>query len=90
MTALNRKLIRDLRHMAGQSLAIVLVMGCGVAVLVMSVGTHRHLKQTRDAYYERSRFSDIFVQVVRAPRAVADRLAELPGVAAVDVALKRK
>ena len=34
MTALDRKLLRDLWHLRGQVLAIALVVACGVAVVV--------------------------------------------------------
>jgi putative ABC transport system permease protein len=90
MTPLNRKLLRDLREMAGQSLAIALVMGCGVAVLVMSVGTHRHLQQTRDTYYDRSRFADLFVHLVRAPASLKQQLSEIPGVGTVDIRIEQE
>lgn len=84
MTTLNRKLIRDLRQVPAQMLAISLVIACGVAVLIMSVGTLRFLRGSRDAYYERSRFAHVFASVKRAPKSLADRLREIPGVGAVD------
>jgi putative ABC transport system permease protein len=43
MSALDRKLFRDLGRMWAQALAIALVMACGVAVLVLSVGTYRSI-----------------------------------------------
>lgn len=85
MSALDRKLFRDLRQMPGQTLAISLVIACGVAVLIMSLGTHRFLRQTRDAYYARYRFAQVFATVKRAPRPLGERLREIPGVAAVDL-----
>uniref|UniRef100_A0A7C2K1P0 FtsX-like permease family protein n=1 Tax=Schlesneria paludicola TaxID=360056 RepID=A0A7C2K1P0_9PLAN len=85
MTALDRKLLRDLYQIPGQLLAISLVMACGVAVLIMSVGTLRFLRQTRDAYYERSRFAQVFATVKRAPMPLGERLREIPGVASVDL-----
>jgi putative ABC transport system permease protein len=85
MTALDRKLLRDLFQIPGQLLAISLVMACGVAVLIMSVGTLRFLRHTRDAYYERSRFAQVFASVKRSPRPLGERLREIPGVAAVDL-----
>lgn len=92
-SALNRRLLRDLWHLRGQALAIAMVIGCGVAVVVMSFGTMVSLDDTRAAYYERYRFADVFAHVKRAPQFIADRLAEIPGVArvgtriAVDVTL---
>ena len=89
MSALDRKLLRDLGHMWAQSLAIALVMACGVMVLILSVGTYRSLEETRAAYYERYRFGDVFAAVVRAPRALIDEIAEIDGVAAVEARIIR-
>jgi putative ABC transport system permease protein len=84
MGALDRKLIRDLRHIWLQALAIALVIGCGVAMYVMSLGTIRSLDETRSAYYERYRFADIFAEVKRAPERLVREIASIPGVARVE------
>ena len=84
MGALDRKLIRDLRHIWLQALAIALVIGCGVAMYVMSLGTIRSLDETRSAYYERYRFADIFADVKRAPERLVREIASIPGVARVE------
>ena len=75
MTALDIKLLRDVRRLWAQVLAIALVVGGGVATLVLAVGSHRSLEETRIAYYERYGFADVFAQVKRAPKALADRIA---------------
>lgn len=85
MTALDRKLFRDLWQIPAQILAVSLVMACGVAVLIMSVGTHRFLDHSRDAYYERYRFGQVFATVKRAPLPIGERLRAVPGVGAVDL-----
>lgn len=84
MAPLDRKLIRDLRHIWLQVLAIALVIGCGVAMYVMSLGTVRSLDETRTAYYERYRFADVFASVKRAPERLAREIAAIPGVARVE------
>ena len=84
MHPLNRKLLRDLRRMWAQSLAIALVIACGVATLILAFGTYRSLDATRTAYYERYRFGDVFASAVRAPNALAGDLAAIDGVAAVE------
>ena len=89
MTALDIKLFRDVTRLWAQVLAIALVIGGGVATLVLAVGSHRSLEETRTAYYERYGFADIFAQVKRAPRALADRIAEIPGVAVVDTRISK-
>lgn len=83
MSALHRKLMRDLWQMRGQMLAICLVMACGVATFVMSVSTLNSLRRTQDAYYERYRFAQVFTHLKRAPSSLAARIAEIPGVARV-------
>lgn len=84
MGALDRKLIRDLRHIWLQALAIALVIGCGVAMYVMSLGTVQSLEETRLAYYERYRFADIFAAVKRAPERLGREIASISGVARVE------
>jgi putative ABC transport system permease protein len=80
ISALNRKLLRDLWHLRGQVLATALLVAGGVAVLIMSQGTLLSLLDTRDAYYERYRFADVFATLKRAPDSLADRIKEVPGV----------
>jgi putative ABC transport system permease protein len=83
VTALNRKLLRDLAQLKGQAAAIALVMACGVAVFVMSVSTYRSLHGALETYYDRYRFTDVFCHVKRAPNSIAVRVADVPGVARV-------
>lgn len=84
MTALHRKLFRDLWMMRGPFFAVGLVLACGVATYVMSLSTMSTLESTRAAYYERHRFADVFVHLKRAPEALAARMAEIPGIAHVE------
>lgn len=81
VTALNRKLIRDLLRIWPQLLAAALVMAVGIGALTMSLSTLHSLKRAQAAYYERYRFPDVFTHLKRAPQALAPRLAEIPGVA---------
>ena len=84
MRKLDTKLLRDLRRMWAQSLAIALVIAGGVATLIMAVGSARSLLETRNAYYERYDFADVFAQVRRAPRGVLDDIRRVSGVATAD------
>ncbi len=45
MKAINRKLWRDLNAARGQALAISLVIACGLATFVMSLGTWEALEK---------------------------------------------
>ena len=81
---LDRKLLRDLSHVKGQMLAVSLVMACGLAMMIMTRSLILTLEGTRDAYYERNRMADVFDSLKRAPMSMAERVAAIPGVAAVD------
>jgi putative ABC transport system permease protein len=85
MRALDRKLLRDLRRLWAQTLAIALVLASGVAVLLLSMAAQRSLYETREAYYERSRFANVFAAATRAPLPLGEALARIPGVAQVEL-----
>ncbi|OCK53812.1 FtsX-like permease family protein [Bradyrhizobium sp. LMTR 3] len=89
MSALDIKLFRDARRLWAQVLAIALVIGGGVATLILAVGSHRSLDETRLAYYERYAFADVFALAKRAPKALVDQIAQIPGVTAVDARIAR-
>jgi putative ABC transport system permease protein len=80
---LDRKLWRDLRRMKGQAFAVAMVMGCGLAMMVMARSLIFSLESTRREYYEANRFAEVFVHLKRAPNSLAARIKEIPGVAAV-------
>ena len=80
---LDKKLWRDLRKIAGQAVAVSLVMGCGLAMMIMARSLIYSLESTRQEYYEANRFADVFAYLKRAPNSLVARIAEIPGVAAV-------
>jgi putative ABC transport system permease protein len=84
VSALNRKLLRDLLAMKGQALAIAMVVAAGVSMYVMYLSNFASLQSTRAAYYDRQRFADVFASLKRAPQRVADEIARLPGVSALE------
>ena len=81
MRALDRKLLRDLRHLRGQIVSIACVVGCGIAAVVAMGSTLRTIERTRDAYYDRAAFADVFATLRRAPESLAARIRRIPGVA---------
>ena len=89
MRALDIKLLRDLKRLWAQAVAIVLVVAGGAAALVAVVGSIRSLEELRDIYYERYRFADVFAQVKRASKTLTDQIRAIPGVAAVDARITR-
>ena len=80
LSPLDIKLLRDIWHMRGQVIAVGIIVACGVAIMVMALGTLSTLSASRDAYYERYRFADVFASVRRAPENIASRLHEISGV----------
>ena len=84
MRMLDRKLLRDLRRIWAQALAIALVMASGVATFVLASGAYHSLDETRAAYYLRYRFADVFAEVRRAPKAIVEQIETIPGVAAAE------
>ncbi|MBB4121085.1 ABC transporter permease [Martelella radicis] len=81
---LDRKLLRDVRRLWAQLLAVALVLACGVAVLIMAVGVYRSLIETRDTFYDRYGFADVFASVTRAPDRLADEIRTIDGVLRAD------
>jgi putative ABC transport system permease protein len=78
--ALDKKLLRDLWEMKGQSLAIAAVIMAGVAMFVMYLSNFDSLRRTRSSYYEGARFADVFASLKRAPASLEARIAAIPGV----------
>ena len=84
LSALNRKLLRDLWDMKGQAFAIAMVVAAGVAMYVMYQSTFASLSETQRVYYERHRFGDVFASLKRAPNRLAAEIADIPGVSAME------
>ncbi len=82
--ALNIKLLRDLRRLWAQVLAIALVMAAGVATLILGAGAYQSLSQTRTDYYQQNRFADVFANVTRAPKSMVAEVEAIPGVASAE------
>ena len=80
---LDRKLLRDLRRLKGQAIAVSVVMACGLMMMIMARSLIASLDGTRADYYESNRFAEIFTSLKRAPNYISDRIAAIPGVAGV-------
>ncbi|HEY0673767.1 MAG TPA: hypothetical protein VGD27_15925, partial [Longimicrobiales bacterium] len=81
MSALNRKLLRDIVHLKTQLIAVTLVTVCGIALFVALRSMHGYLMSAQSDYYRDYRFAHVFANVVRAPNATARPIARMPGVA---------
>ena len=89
LSPLDIKLLRDIWHMRGQAIAVGIIVACGVAIMVMALGTLSTLSASRDAYYERYRFADVFTSVRRAPESAAASLREIDGVQTIETRIVR-
>ena len=67
MSALRRKLLRDLLRSWTQVLSIAAVVGCGVMAAMAMRSTLAAVSRAREAYYTEYRFGDVFAMVKRAP-----------------------
>ena len=63
-----------------RAVVVALVLAAATATFVMSMGVHGSLTETRDAYYARNHFAEVFADMTRAPRSVIGRVAAIPGV----------
>jgi putative ABC transport system permease protein len=83
VTPLHTKLLRDLNSLKGQVLTIALVVACGIASYVTMRSTWSSLYESKDTYFERYRFADLFVSLKRAPESLVPSMESLPGVSRV-------
>ncbi|WP_429819750.1 ABC transporter permease [Ensifer sp. B1-9] len=90
MTSLDRKLLRQLWQMKAQLLAIALVIASGAALLIMSLTTIEALEETTAAYYERTRFADVFAHAKRVPEYRKRDIGEIPGVRLVETRIDER
>jgi putative ABC transport system permease protein len=84
ISAIDRKLLRDLWRIKGQGLAIACVIGSGISMFVMYRSTFDSLGYTLSSYYGEQRFAEVFASAKRAPESLAPRIAAIPGVARME------
>ena len=84
MSALDRKLWRDLWQMKSQAMAIALVVMCGVGTYIMFLSTLGTLRATQDNYYHDYRFAEVFASLKRAPESLRQRVQDIAGVDKVE------
>lgn len=83
MRALDRKLLRDMFRLKGQIASIAAVVACGVASVIAMRSTLDSMLSSRDAYYDRAHFPEVFATLKRAPESFSNRIGNLPGVSVV-------
>jgi putative ABC transport system permease protein len=88
MNALDRKVLRDLRLLWSQAITIALVVASGIGGFVATLSAVESLAAARDRFYAEGHFADVFASVKRAPDGLAQRVADLPGVADVQATVE--
>lgn len=83
ISALDRKLLRNVLQLGGQLITISLVVASGIAAYTTTRSATTSLEDARGRFYQETRFADVWATVRRAPEAVTDRLAEIDGVATI-------
>jgi putative ABC transport system permease protein len=78
--ALNKKLLRELWQMKGQVFAITLVVLSGTATFIMFISTINSLDFTRNKFYSDYNFSEVFVNLKRAPESLKEKIKNIEGV----------
>ena len=89
MRVLDRKVVRDLRRLWAQIIAVALVMACGVATIVLAVGAYRSLEETRATFYARQNFADLFATATRAPLRLSARIDAIPGIRSAEYRISK-
>lgn len=84
ISPLRMKVLRDVRRLWAQVLAIALVLAAGVATMILGNGAFSALSETRARYYEVNHFADVFADVTRAPLALLPEIAAIDGVLAAE------
>lgn len=67
MTALGRKLRRDLVHAGGLLVAIALIMSVGICCYVAMSSAHRNLSEALQRYYVQCRMADFSIELKKLP-----------------------
>ena len=83
MSALGRKLRRDLTASKGMIAAIVAIIAVGVGCFIGMFSLFRNLTAARADYYARCRMADFWIDLKKAPAADVERLARVRGVAEI-------
>lgn len=80
MSALGRKLLRDVSRLKGQIATIAIVLASGITCFIALRGDYLSLEEARAAYYDRCRFAHVFARLERAPESLLGRIEAIDGV----------
>ena len=83
MSALTKKLFREIKQLRGQLIAITIVIACGIANFVAFQSLYTSLDLTKNSFYDDYHFADVFLTAKRVPESVAETIAAIPGIQGV-------
>ncbi len=84
MKRLNLRVLRVMRHHKGQFVAITAVVIVGLMIYTALSMAIENLAATVDKYYEETNVADIYVELVRIPESVLDKIENYPYVDQVE------
>ena len=80
---LTRKTLRELRSAGGQTLALVALVGLGVAVFIAAIGAYQDLATSEATTYQRLRLAAAWFRLDATPQRIGDETSVRPGISAV-------
>lgn len=83
MRALNRKLIRDIRHNWHMLLAVSSIIAVGIGCYVGMMSAVKNLDYSRSSYYSSCRLADFWIDLKKIPTQDVKRLAAIPGISEI-------
>ena len=83
MTALNHKLIRDIRYSWHMLLAVSSIIAVGIGCFVGMMSAVKNLDYSRSSYYSSCRLADFWIDLKKIPTQDVKRLAVIPGISEI-------
>ncbi|MCK4871194.1 MAG: ABC transporter permease [Phycisphaerales bacterium] len=83
VTALDRKLVRDLLAARGTLAAILVIVAVGTMCFVTLGSAYNNLVESRASYYAQCRMADFSVELKKAPVSEALAIGDVPGITAL-------
>ncbi|REK19138.1 MAG: ABC transporter permease [Planctomycetota bacterium] len=83
VSALDRKLLREVRATGAMLIAITSIIAVGVMCFVYMRSAYYNLSLAKFRYYNQCRMADFWIEVKKAPLVDVDRLIDVPGVTAI-------
>ena len=90
MNALDRKLVRDLRHTWKMLLAVTSIIALGIACYIGMLSSARNLTSAQVSYYSTCRMADFWVDLKKAPVEDVVRQAHLAGISEIHTRIQYK